>query len=397
MSAVRGWCPDLFSPMRTGDGLLLRIKPRFGRIDAAACTALAMLARRHGNGAVEITNRANLQFRGFTETSAAAFAEAALEHGLAHEHPALERRRNILVSPLAGDDPLCAADTRDLALILEAALREPAFAHLPGKFGFLVDGGGVLPLRTVHADIALRAVPEGWRVEAGDVGLICGGAEAAGIALQLALLVTPGERVSDGAALFALAGHAAEPIGAPPALPPVAVGPLGTGLFGIGAPPGQFDAATLRMLAELSARFGDGVLRLSPFRSILAGGLGAVGLQAIPSVLSALPIDPADPRLRTAACIGRPSCTQASVAAPADAARLAPLLLPLLPAGGFLHVSGCDKGCAHPGAAPLVLVGRDGAYDLVRNGRAKDRPVLCGIAPDDLAGTIQRFIECPPP
>ncbi|MCQ8277091.1 precorrin-3B synthase [Acetobacteraceae bacterium KSS8] len=393
MSRVRGWCPDLFSPMRSGDGLLLRIKPRFGRIDATACNALAMLALRHGNGAVEITNRANLQFRGFSEASAAAFAEAALEHGLAHPDPALERRRNIMVSPLAGDDPLCAPDTRDLALVLEAALREPAFAHLPGKFGFLVDGGGVLPLSSVRADIALRAVPEGWRVEAGDTGLPCNGSDAAGIALQLALNLPPGERVSDGTALSARGRLSAAPIDAPDAIPPKAVGPIGTGLFGVGAAPGQFDAHALRRLAELSARFGDGVLRLSPFRSILAGGLDQAGMRAIPTVLSDLLIDPADPRLRTAACIGRPSCAQASVAAAADAARLAPLV----PQGAVLHVSGCDKGCAHPGMTPLVLVGRDGGYDLVRNGRAKDQPVLCGIAPDDLAGTIQRFIECPPP
>ena len=45
-----------------------------------------------------------------------------------------------------------------------------------------------------------------------------------------------------------------------------------------------------------------------------------------------------------------------------------------LPAGTDLHVSGCGKGCAHPGSANVTLVGRPDGYGLVIDGRAGDTP-----------------------
>jgi len=37
----------------------------------------------------------------------------------------------------------------------------------------------------------------------------------------------------------------------------------------------------------------------------------------------------------------------------------------------IVHLSGCSKGCAHPGPAALTLVGPD---RLILNGRASDTP-----------------------
>ena len=31
---VRGWCPNAWRPMAAGDGLLVRVRPRLGRLDA---------------------------------------------------------------------------------------------------------------------------------------------------------------------------------------------------------------------------------------------------------------------------------------------------------------------------------------------------------------------------
>jgi precorrin-3B synthase len=80
-----------------------------------------------------------------------------------------------------------------------------------------------------------------------------------------------------------------------------------------------------------------------------------------------------DPRARLVACPGRPACRSANVPAAADALALADAV----PPGLVLHVSGCAKGCAAGRTPhPIVLVGRpDGGYDLVRDGRAQDRPV----------------------
>jgi precorrin-3B synthase len=42
-------------------------------------------------------------------------------------------------------------------------------------------------------------------------------------------------------------------------------------------------------------------------------------------------------------------------------------------------MSGCAKGCASAAPAPITLIGRDGAYDLLFDGRAGDEPLLRGL------------------
>ncbi len=383
----RGWCPGLFEPMPSGDGLLLRIKPRAARLDAVSARVLADAATRHGNGAIELTNRGNLQFRGFTASSAVRFARLAVDAGLADPEPAVERRRTVLASPLAGDDPGCAADTAAVARALDAALSaDPALDRLPGKFGFVVDGGGCLGLGGAGGDIALRAAGGAWRVQAGHAAIRCEPEAAPGLALRLAHAVLlhdpplrPARRPGCGPALFRAAGLAFDPV--PPAVraAPAAVGPLPGGAFGIGLPPGRLDASLLAILADLSERCGDGTLRVTPWRSILIAGLRPHGEAVLRAALPDGLLDPDDPRLRVASCIGAPGCARAGRPAPADAARLGVLLPRNRSAGTVLHVSGCAKGCGHPGPAPLTLVGRDGGYDLVRNGRASDAPVLHGL------------------
>ena len=388
---TRGWCPSLFEPMASGDGLLLRIKPRDARLDAAPARLLADAARRHGNGAIELTNRGNLQFRGFTASSAAAFAEGAIAAGLA-DADRLAEKRNVLVSPLAGADPGCAPDTLAVAAALRAALADDrGLDWLPGKFGFVVDGGGALGLHAVRGDVALRAAGAGWRVEAGGSAANCDAGQAPGLALRLAHAalahdppLRPARDLAHGARLFRAAGLRCGPVPPPSATVPIAVGPLPGGAFGVGAPPGRLDAATLSILAGLSEQCGDGILRITPWRSILLAGLRpgdeAVLRDALPDAL----LDPADPRLRVASCIGAPGCARAARPAPADAARLGALLPRDRGNGTVLHVSGCAKGCGHPGPAPLTLVGRGDGYDLVWNGRAGDEPALHGLGLDAL-------------
>ena len=144
---IRGWCPTLHEPMATGDGLLVRVKPPLGRVTAGAAWTLAAGAVAHGNGQIELTGRGALQFRGLTAASAAQFAAMVVGLGLGHADAAVERRRSVLVSPLAGIDPGVAAGTIRVAEALEAAIvGDRGLEGLPGKFGFAVDGGGALPV-----------------------------------------------------------------------------------------------------------------------------------------------------------------------------------------------------------------------------------------------------------
>ena len=65
--AIKGWCPGALRPMQSGDGLVVRVRPFGGRLDAAQATGLAALAERYGNGLIDLTGRANLQVRGVSD------------------------------------------------------------------------------------------------------------------------------------------------------------------------------------------------------------------------------------------------------------------------------------------------------------------------------------------
>ena len=338
---IRGWCPSLYDPMATGDGLLVRVKPRAARLTSAGLCALADAAARFGNGVVELTRRGNLQVRGLSPDGVAGFAAAMVAAGLADPDPTVERRRIVIPPPLAGDDPDVSADAMTLADAIEA--RVPP--GLPPKFCIAIDGGGILA-----------------------------GAPAADIVVR----VPPGEAV-DGAMQAAVGRPRAK---VQPARPPAtAVGfipyPDDHGAFGMGLPFGQTDPAGLRLLAALADRFGGGAIRISPWRSVLLGRVAARDLPAIRAMAAALVLDPADPRLRVSSCIGSPCCGSATVPARMDAVRLAAL------GATAIHVSGCAKGCAHPGGA--ALVGDNGRYSRVENWRAGTAPEPQGLTLEQAA------------
>jgi precorrin-3B synthase len=122
---------------------------------------------------------------------------------------------------------------------------------------------------------------------------------------------------------------------------------------------------------ELLAKLSAGEVRLTPFRLVLLPGVGATALGALGQ--ADLIVDATDPRRAVVACPGAPACASASVDTRAAAVRLAPLLAGRN--GVALHVSGCPKGCARPDTTALTLTGRDGFFDLVRDGRADSAPV----------------------
>ena len=163
-ASPRGWCPGVHQPMSMPDGLMVRVKPHACVVTAVAAHALAEAAARENCGAILLTSRANLQLRGLTAAGATRFAAAMVACGLADADPAFERRRNLIVSPLAGIDPGVDPATRPIADAIAAGLRDAAFAGLPDKFGFVVDGGGRLPLGQVSGDVRLRAERGKWLV-----------------------------------------------------------------------------------------------------------------------------------------------------------------------------------------------------------------------------------------
>lgn len=358
---VRGWCPGALRPMASGDGLVVRLRPPMGRLTPAQAAGVADLAAVHGNGVIDLSNRANLQLRGVTEAAHPALVAGLAALGLVDDSPGTEARRNIVVAPFhaAGDG------TAVIAAALAAGLAAPDAQDLPAKFGFALDTGPTRLLAGVPHDIAVtRLSPSRFAVHPAGAtrGAPCPADRAAALALSLARWFLSSGGAPGGRGR--MAAHLAR--AAPPAefsavpLPPPAV-PPGPGLTAQGALValafGQTDAATLAGLADC------GPLRLTPWRMILVEGTCA--LPAIPGLIA----DPADPVLRVVACTGAPGCPQAL----APTRVLARHLAPLVPPGGLLHVAGCAKGCAHPGPAPLTLTATPGGLFLrIAGGTAAD-------------------------
>ncbi len=338
----RGWCPSLYEPMATGDGLLVRVKPPAARLTSAALRILANAAAQFGNGVFETTRRGNLQVRGLTPASVPGFAAAMVAAGLADADPAVERRRVVMPPPLAGDDPAVPPN----ALALAEAIERMVPPGLPPKFCVAIDGGGVLA-GAPAADIVIDA-------------RVC--------TLDTAMWVQ--RRMHEAVGQTRGVVQAARP-------PASAIGfhlyaTRQEGAFGLGLPFGQTDAAGLQQLAGLADRFGGGSIRTSPWRAMLLGRVALRDLAELRIAAAAWVLDPADPRLRITACVGSPGCDRASVPARADAG-----LLAAHGVAGRLHISGCAKGCAYPGGP--VLVGDAGRYSRVEDWRAGTVPAPQGL------------------
>ena len=370
---VKGWCPGALTPMMSGDGLVVRVRPFGGRITAAQAAGLAELAQAHGNGLIDLSSRANLQIRGVREDRYAALLDGLGALGLLDASPRIEARRNILVTPFweAGDetDMLCAAMTQ--------ALSQPDAPDLPKKFGFAIDTGPLPVLRDAPADIRLE------RDESGDLLIL---ADTAPVGRPIAkddaipevfellrwFLALRGAETRM-AAVFRRDGvlpqdhfvapqaHAYRPV---PGLTPH--GAL------VGLAFGQITAQSLAAVAEL------GALRMTPWRMVLVEGLDVM------PQLDGLITDASDPLLRVTACTGAPGCAQGHI----DTRGLARRLVKHTRSNGLLHVSGCAKGCAHPKPAAMTITGTPSGLDLIRDGCAHDTPQATKLTFDTLLKAI---------
>ena len=133
-----------------------------GRMSPHELRVLADAARHFGNGHIDLTRRANLQLRGVSEGSLPSLHDAIARLGLLDDSPDGEAVRNVMINPLAGMDPAEVLDARGVGRELERRLAtEKSIWALPSKFGFIVDGGGVLSLAEQRADVRLVAIAHG--------------------------------------------------------------------------------------------------------------------------------------------------------------------------------------------------------------------------------------------
>jgi precorrin-3B synthase len=364
---VKGWCPGALRPMRSGDGWVVRVRPRLGRLTRAQVLGLCDLAQAHGAGLIDLTNRANLQVRGIDDAGLGPLQAGLGALGLLDADPVLEGRRNIVVAPdwKPGDD------TARLHDALVGRLADlPA---LPPKMGFAMDTGSAPILTDAHADFRFERAAHGaliLRAQGREMGCTLLPGQEIDTLIRLAHWFMK----TGGAQVGRMARHMA-PLpdwaiwDTPPSAPRAPIPPGGAVL---GAAFGQIMATDL---AALMVR-ADAV-RVTPWRALIIEG-------ALPASLpDGVIADPTSALLRMDACAGAPFCPQAQVETRALARAIAPHVT------GSLHVSGCAKGCARPKAADLTLVGRAGRFDLVTKGGAGDTPARSGLSPEQVLQAVE--------
>ncbi|MGX5802477.1 precorrin-3B synthase [Bradyrhizobium sp. Arg314] len=146
--------------------------------------------------------------------------------------------------------------------------------------------------------------------------------------------------------------------------------------LGIALPFGSIPAPNLIELATQALNLGSPEIRLAPGRALLFLGLSPTACASLQSAAATFGFvtSPADPRTRIAACPGTPACASGRIATRAIAETIATECADLLDTSLTLHVSGCAKGCAHPGKAALTVVGDENGAGLVVDGTAKALP-----------------------
>ena len=375
--AAKGWCPGALSPMMSGDGMLVRLRPRLGRLSAEQVLAVCAAALRHGSGVLEFTSRANIQIRGIKHQSVEQLVGELDAVDLVDKDATLEARNNILVSPFWLDGEA----TAEIAIELHARLAE--LPELPAKFGFGIDAGKTRHLAQARADIRVERGVSGGLIVRAD-GLDRGMPVQPEAAVDQLIAIARWFSQSGGLAAKRMALHVAR------VRPPAEMmleAPASSGSVMVpgwsdvgriyGAAFGQVSAADL---AALVGRSGAGWLRTTPWRLFVLEG----GRDVAPGPFV---VDAKDPILRVDACPGAPHCASATI----DTRGLGRALAGVI--AGTLHVSGCSKGCARSRAADVTVVGRDGAYHIVHNGRASDMPTEIGLADTglDVAAVVKRL------
>ncbi|QFT58402.1 ferredoxin-nitrite reductase [Sulfitobacter sp. THAF37] len=370
---VKGYCPGALRPMMSGDGLVVRVRPFNGRLRRAQADGIATLAAAHGNGLIDLSSRGNIQIRGVREDSHDALIRGLTAMSLVDADAEIESRRNVLVTPFwqTGEE------TNGFAEDVTVALSSPDAPQLPGKFGFAVDTGRAPVLQNASADIRLERDAGGGLILVAD-GFDKGKPVASDTVVAEAMALAEWFMTARGehrrmATLIAAGVALPEGFFVPRQRQVYAPRPGYTPLGAmVGLAFGQLEVKTLASLAK------QGGLRMTPWRMLLVESA-----RKLPEIRGLI-TDADDPLLRVVACTGAPRCAQGL----ARTRTMARTLAAHVPPGSFLHMSGCAKGCAHPGPAPLTVTATREGFDLIRRGRADDDPDVASLSSEEIIKAI---------
>ena len=389
-------CPGLLRIVPALDGGICRIKLTGGSITSAQAEAVASAAQDFASGAIEATNRANLQIRGIGEEHAA-LIQRLLAAGLGPDNAAGDDVRNLMLSPSAGIDRHSLFDTRALAgQILATVQRHERFHDLSPKFAMQLDGGEALAMLEHPNDLWLSAYRHdgecrlafglaGCPTDAPVGSVALGDGHDLMVAvLELFLELAAPEQTRMRHLLAdmtpeAFVARLAERL----SIAPVCGRKRATHSTGlhmgvqdqaqadhvyVGAVPplGRLDCAMLRGAARLARQYGDATLRFTPWQSLLLPNVRREHADEVLRVMHQLGLlcDADQALSQLIACTGSTGCARGLADTKGDARQLAALLQRHGDAVS-VHLSGCTRSCAAAHTAPVTLLAvTPGHYDL---------------------------------
>jgi precorrin-3B synthase len=390
--------------MESGDGLILRIRPRFSRLSLVQLESLGDAAQRFGNGSLQLTNRANVHIRGMTAAGHAAALEALAAANLIDGDPRAEAVRNIMLLPITGANGHTSLAEGLTAKLEHLLAKTEALYGLPAKFGIAVQAGYEIDtgaLSDVTFLVQKNRIAMLLEGAPGRATLLGGTGDAVDAFLRVALVflrmrdASPDiRRIRDAVDRFGLeaitkeAGLAPAEHGLRLAEAPAPAGDLGEA-FGIAFAFGEIGHAALQEITRLMRQQSIPETALSPRRAFVfpVQEDDKAALRELAQRIGGI-TRPEDLRLRVYACPGAPACSRATAAARRDAEAL---LVALGEGGlpkGTIHVSGCEKRCAYPYPADITAIGAADRYYTVTGPHAQRR---AAIGTDGLAGVVAEF------
>ena len=371
---AKGWCPSALMPMMSGDGLLVRIKPAFSRLTSHQAQMIALLSKRHGNGFMDITNRANLQIRGLRQSDYPLMLKDLQDSGIAETHEARDGL-NLMLAPFTESQSV---GWRCAEALYNAA---SAFPALPSKFGFAIDCGATRYLQHASCDIRVEIDETGQlliRLDGYEQGYVTSEETFQSDILQaLYWFVSSQNKKRSYNRMQQLIADSDVPDIFTTTTPCKNTKSLYPGCeedwHVIALPFGQITADQLLEIADQTQE-----IIFSINRCLVIDKTAVLGHQFITSK--------DDLRYLVTACAGMPACTSASISTKQLASKICESQAIL--AGKSYHISGCSKGCAMPSNSDICIIGECGSYNMLENGCAWDKPSYTSLSESALMDAL---------
>ncbi|MEM8653123.1 MAG: cobalamin biosynthesis protein CobG [Pseudomonadota bacterium] len=259
MTAPKGWCPSIWRPMPTEDGLLARLRPHMNRLTATQALEICDLAETTGSGLLDLTNRASLQLRGLRPDTHGTLLDGLRALDLLDPNLDTETRRSLLVTPFWQPNDM----THRLATAFRDRLQD--VPKLPAKCGTVIDTGPTPCLTDTPGDIRIERSTTGLivRADGSPTGLPVTEDTAIDAAINLAHWFNT-HRTPDRRRMAHVVAHTPLPDTYTGTAPRPATKP--THPFTEVSTNGRITAAALRDLLTTSRATA---LRLTPWRSLL--------------------------------------------------------------------------------------------------------------------------------